>query len=429
MAAPSAARGVSLVADTDPTATGPLVGIRVLDLTRVLSGPFATMILADLGADVIKVEDPVRGDDTRHWGPPFVDTESAYFMSVNRNKRSLAIDLKSERGRDIVRSLAVDVDVVVENFRPGVAARLGLGYEDLREVNPGLIYASISGYGHHSSESDKPGYDPIMQARSGLMSITGEAHGGPARVGVASADISAGMWTAIGTLAALHHRTTTGQGQWIDLSLLDAQVSWLSNVAGAWFASGGVPARYGTGHPSIVPSEAFATSDGLLMLAAGNDAMWTRMARALGMDHLLEDPRFTTNPQRVAHREELQQELEQVLLTDTTQAWLERLDAAAVPAAPVNSIGDALSDPLLRERDMIVELPHETVGTVRSVGSPIRLSETPPSMRSAPPLLGQHTRAVLAEIGLDAAQIQDLIDRGDVRSPDPALHQGQRLGS
>ncbi|WP_109474080.1 CaiB/BaiF CoA transferase family protein [Ornithinimicrobium cavernae] len=413
------------MADTQPT--GPLAGIRVLDLTRVLSGPFATMILADLGADVVKIEDPARGDDTRHWGPPFVETESAYFMSVNRNKRSLALDLKSDRGREIARALAAEVDVVVENFRPGVAARLGLGYEAVRELNPGVIYASISGYGQDSSESDKPGYDPIMQARSGLMSITGEALGGPARVGVASADISAGMWTAIGTLAALHHRTATGRGQWLDLSLLDAQVSWLSNVAGAWFASGGVPARYGTGHPSIVPSEAFATSDGLLMVAAGNDAMWVRMAQALGVERLLEDARFATNAHRVAHREELRGELERVLATDTTQAWLERLDAAAVPAARVNSIGEALSDPLLRERDMIVELEHQSVGPVRSVGSPVRLSETPPSMRSAPPVLGQDTRAVLTELGLDPAEIQDLIDRGQVTAGDPAADRAQRL--
>ncbi|USQ81383.1 CoA transferase [Ornithinimicrobium faecis] len=413
------------MAESNPT--GPLTGIRVLDLTRVLSGPFATMVLADLGADVIKIEDPVRGDDTRHWGPPFVESESAYFMSVNRNKRSLALDLKSDRGREIARTLAAEVDVIVENFRPGVAARLGLGYEAVRGTNPGVIYASISGYGHKSSESDKPGYDPIMQARSGLMSITGEADGGPARVGVASADISAGLWTAIGTLAALHHRTATGRGQWIDLSLLDAQVSWLSNVAGAWFASGGVPARYGTGHPSIVPSEAFATSDGLLMLAAGNDAMWDRMAAALGVEQLVDDPRFETNPLRVAHRDDLRHELEQVLATDTTAAWLERLDAAAVPAARVNSIGEALSDPLLRERDMIVELEHQHVGLVRSVGSPVKLSETPPSMRSAPPVLGQDTRAVLAELGLDPTEIQDLIDQGQVTAAEPAPTAERRL--
>lgn len=396
--------------------TGPLAGITVLDLTRVMSGPFSTMVLADLGADVIKVEEPVSGDDTRHWGPPFIGDESTYFLSINRNKRSLAIDLKSDQGRAVVQQLARGADVVVENFRPGVAAKLGLGYEELSAENPGLIFASISGYGQSSTESHKPGYDPMMQARSGLMSITGDTDGLPSRVGVATADISAGLWTAIGILAALHHRSVTGRGQSLDISLLDAQVSWLTNVASAWFATGEVAGRYGTGHPSIVPSEAFRTHDGLLMVAAGNDAMWLRMAGALGVPELGKHPKFATNASRVAYREELRQELEAILATDVTSAWLQRLDAAGVPAARVNSIGEALTDPLLAERDMIVELEHATLGPVRSVGSPLKLSATPTSMRSAPPLLGQHTTEVLRELGLDDDVIDDIVRRGDANA-------------
>lgn len=405
--------GVSSVADARTLPIGPLSGVRVLDLTRVMSGPFSTMVLADLGADVVKVEEPTSGDDTRQWGPPFIGDESTYFLSINRNKRSLAVDLKSESGRAAVLELARRADVIVENFRPGVAAKLGLGYEAVSAANPRIVYASISGYGQANSESRKPGYDPMMQARSGLMSITGDIDGLPSRVGVATADISAGLWTAIGILAALHHRSVSGQGQSLDISLFDAQVSWLTNVASAWFASGEVPGRYGTGHPSIVPSEAFRTQDGLLMVAAGNDAMWLRMAGALGVPELGADPRFATNASRVSHREELRRELEHVLSGDVSSAWLARLDAAGVPAARVNSIGEALTDPLLAERDMVVELEHATVGPVRSVGSPLKLSATPTSMRHAPPLLGQHTVAILREVGVDEDLIDEMIRRGD----------------
>lgn len=397
---------------------GPLHGLRVLDFTRVLSGPFSTMILADLGADVVKIEDPQHGDDTRHWGPPFVEEESSYFLSINRNKRSVALDLKSDEGRRAARTMAEAADIIVENFRPGVAARLGLGYKDLSADNARLIYASISGYGQDSSESHKPGYDPIMQARSGLMSVTGDREGGPARVGVASADLCAGMWTAIGILAALQHRAVTGRGQYIDVSLLDSQVSWLTNVAGAWFAAGGVPTRHGTGHPSIVPSEAFHTRDGLMMATAGNDRMWTRMAEALGGEALASDPRFLTNRDRFEHREELRRLLEAILAEHETSHWLSTLEAVGVPAARVNTIGEALTDPLLQERNMIVELPHPTAGQVKSLSSPLNLSETPVNMHSAPPLLGQHTDEVLQEFGLPspAAPLPDGAGANEVNS-------------
>jgi formyl-CoA transferase/CoA:oxalate CoA-transferase len=308
---------------------------------------------------------------------------------------------------------------------------LGIGYAELSSSNPSLIYASISGYGQTSSEAAKPGYDPIMQARSGLMSITGDREGGPSRVGVASADISAGMWTAIGVLSALVRRAESGRGQWIDLSLLDAQVSLLTNVAGAWFASGNVPARYGTGHPSIVPSEAFEAADGMLMVAAGNDKMWVRMANALGIDDLATDARFATNAQRVIHRDELRERLENLFSTAGTAVWLEKLEAAGVPASRVNTVGEALTDPLLLERNMIVELEHSTVGAVRSVGNPIKLSETPATMRFAPPVLGEHTHEVLCEAGLTEHEIEILMDSGHASAPNrqTALYQTKDTAS
>jgi crotonobetainyl-CoA:carnitine CoA-transferase CaiB-like acyl-CoA transferase len=398
-----------------PAAAGPLAGIRVLDLTRVLSGPFATMILADLGADVVKIEEPTHGDDTRHWGPPFVGDQAAYYLSVNRNKKSLALSLKTPRGKAVVRRLAAQADIVVENFRPGVAAALGIGYADLSADNPGLVYASISGYGQSGTESTKPGYDPIMQARSGLMSITGHPDGDPARVGVAIADISAGMYAVIGILAALQHRQSSGEGQWLDLSLFDAQVSWLTNVAGAWFADGTPGRRFGTGHPSIVPSEAFHTGDGLMMLAAGNDRMFVRLTAALGADHLADDPRFTTNRLRVQHRDELRIELEKILATDSTDSWVTRLNDGGIPAAPVNSVEAALQDPVVVERGMVVEQDHPVIGRVRSLGSPVKLSRTPPTMRSAPPLLGEHTVDVLSDLGFSADEIADMAAAGEIR--------------
>jgi len=284
---------------------GALAGLTVLDLSRVLSGPFATMTLADLGADVVKIEQPGTGDDTRQWGPPFQGDEAAYFLSVNRNKRSLAVDLKSADGLALVRDLARRADVVVENFRPGTAARLGLGYDDLAAENPGLVYASISGYGQTGPDSHRAGYDAIAQARSGIMSVTGEADGPPVRVGVSSADLVAGMWAVIGILAALRERDRSGQGQWVDISLLDGSVSWLTYVASGYFATGTRPPRYGSAHPTIAPYQGFATKDGDLMLAVGNDAIWRRFASVAGLADLLEDPRFTTNPLRVEHRDEL----------------------------------------------------------------------------------------------------------------------------
>lgn len=381
-------------------AHGALDDLLVLDLTRVLSGPFATMTLADLGADVIKVEQPDVGDDTRQWGPPSQGGEAAYYLSVNRNKRSVAIDLKSEHGREVVRNLALKADVLVENFRPGTAARLGFGYDELSKANPGLVYASISGYGQTGPDSERPGYDAIAQARSGIMSVTGEAGGGPVRVGISSADIAAGMWATIGILAAVHEKQRTGQGQWVDISLLDGSVAWLTYVASGYFASGKIPQRYGSAHPTIAPYQAFASSDGFVMVAVGNDALWRRFAVAIGREDLANDERFAMNVSRVRHRDELIALIEVVMVTGTTDYWVEKLNAAGVPVGPIQTVDQALTDPQILARGMVVEVQHPTAGALKLVNCPIHLTRTPVSVRMAPPLLGQHTEEVLAELDM-----------------------------
>ncbi len=393
---------------------GALDGLVVLDLTRVLSGPFATMTLADLGADVVKVEQPGTGDDTRQWGPPFQGEEAAYFLSVNRNKRSLAVDLKSPEGLELVRELARRADVVVENFRPGTAARLGLGYEELAAENPGLVYASISGYGQTGPDANRAGYDAIAQARSGIMSVTGEADGPPVRVGVSSADLTAGMWAVIGILAALRERDRSGVGQWVDISLLDGSVSWLTYVAAGYFASGTRPPRYGSAHPTIAPYQGFTTLDGNLMLAVGNDAIWRRFAPVAGLSELVDDPRFATNPLRVAHRDELLPLVAAAMAARTSAEWVEVLDGAGVPVGPIQTVDEVVNDPQVLARGMIGEVEHPTAGTLRTIGCPVRLTATPPQVRTAPPTLGQHTDDVLAGLGLDQARIDDLRARGAV---------------
>lgn len=401
-----------------PDGAGPgtaLGDLLVLDLTRILSGPFATMTLADLGADVIKVEQPGSGDDTRQWGPPFQGDDAAYFLAVNRNKRSLAVDLKSPEGLRVVQDLARRADVVVENFRPGTAARLGLGYEELSRENPGLVYASISGYGQTGPEAGRPGYDAIAQARSGIMSVTGETDGPPVRVGVSSADLVAGMWATIGILAALHEKQRTGSGQWVDISLLDGSVSWLTYVSSGYFASGEIPKRYGSAHPTIAPYQAFSTADGFVMVAVGNDSLWRKYAAAIGRTDLAEDERYATNPSRVARRETLVPQLEQVMQTRTTAEWVAALDDAGVPVGPIQTVDQALQDPQVLARDMVADLVHPTAGPMKVVGCPVRLTRTPPSVRTAPPLLGQDSDAILAELGLSADRIRSLHTSGAIQ--------------
>ncbi len=397
-----------------PRSSGPLAGVRILDLSRILSGPFATMIFADLGADVIKLENPITGDDTREWAPPYQGDQSAYFLSVNRNKRGIAVDLKAEQGREIALRLAERADVVVENFRPGTAGRLGLGYDALSALNPRLIYASISGFGQTGPYASEAGYDAIAQALGGVMSVTGEADGEPVRVGNSAADIFAAMWASVGILAALHARHTTGRGEWIDISLLDGQIASLTYLAGGYFASGEVPRRYGSAHPSIVPYQALRTQDGYLMVAVGNDALWQRFAPLIGLGELADDPRFATNPQRVAHRSELIRLIETALASKGSAAWADDLSRVGIPAGAINGIDAALAHPQVQARGMVLTAEHPSAGTLRMTGSPIKLSGYTAKARRAPPMLGEHTDEVLGELGYSPADIAVMRDAGAI---------------
>ena len=394
---------------------GPLAGLRVLDLTRALSGPFATMILGDLGADVIKVEDIWHGDDTRRWGPPFQGDDAAYFLSVNRNKRGLSVNMKAPAGRDIVQRLAAASDILVENFRPGTAARLGVGYAELARDNPGLIYASISGYGQTGPSADLPGYDAVAQAVSGMMSVTGEPDGEPVRSGTSSADVGAGMWAVIGILAALHARETSGQGQLVDVSLLDGQLAWLTYVAGKYFATGVTPGRHGSAHESLTPYQVFPTADAPLMVAVGSDGLWRRFTSATGLDELADDPRYATNPDRVRNRDTLIPLITETLAVKGCAEWTDLLNAAGVPAGPVNTVPAALAQPQVAAREMVVEVEHPVAGTLKMLGSPLKLSAQPTSIRRPPPVLGEHTDEILAEAGYTAAQVAELREADVVR--------------
>jgi crotonobetainyl-CoA:carnitine CoA-transferase CaiB-like acyl-CoA transferase len=398
-----------------PPSSGPLAGVRILDLSRILSGPFATMIFADLGADVIKLENPHTGDDTREWAPPYQGDQSAYFLAVNRNKRGIAVDLKAARGREIAMRLVDISDVVIENFRPGTAGRLGLGYDELSARNPRLIYASISGFGQTGPYVSEPGYDAIAQALGGLMSVTGEADGAPVRVGNSAADLGAAMWAAIGILASLHARHTTGRGEWIDISLLDGQIASLTYLAGGYFASGEVPRRYGSAHPSIVPYQALRTADGHLMVAVGNDTLWQRFAPLIGLPELVDDPRFVSNPQRVANRAQLIPLIEAALATRSSAAWAEDLTRVGIPAGAINSIAAALEHPQVQARNMVLTTEHPTAGTLRMTASPIKLSQYTATVRRPPPVLGEHTDEVLGELGYSDADIATLRDEGVIR--------------
>jgi len=394
---------------------GPLAGIRVLDLTRALSGPFATMILGDLGADVIKLEDTWHGDDTRRWGPPFQGDDASYFLSINRNKRGLSVNLKDPQGRQVAQRLALATDIMLENFRPGTAARLGLGYQELSERNPRLIYASISGYGQTGPSAALPGYDAVAQAISGMMSVTGEADGEPVRSGTSLADVGAGMYAVIGILAALHARESTGRGQQVDIALLDGQLSWLTYVAGKYFATGVTPGRFGSAHESVAPYQVFPTADEPLMVAVGSDGLWRRFTAATGLDELTDDPRYATNPARVSHRDTLVPAITKALAARGCVEWADLLNAAGVPAGPVNTVPAALEQPQVAAREMVVEVEHPVAGTLKMLGSPLKLSGQPVSFRRPPPTLGQHTDQVLAEAGYTAAEITGLRDAGIIR--------------
>ncbi len=377
--------------------SGALEGIRVLDMSRQLAGPGCAMMLGDLGADVIKVERPGVGDETRSWGPPFVEGESAYYLCTNRNKRSLTLNLKDERGVAIARRLVKESDVLIENFRIGRLGEMGLGYEDLKAGSPRLIYCSISGFGHTGPDRDLPGYDFMIQARGGFMSITGEEDGQPTKVGVAIADIAAGLFANSAVLAALYAREKTGRGQHLDMALMDAQVALLANVGSGALCTGELPKRYGNAHPMVVPYQTFEASDGHLALAIGNDRQFASFCKAAGSPDWPSDERFATNPKRVANRDALIAEMSSLFMERTVAEWLSLCAENDVPAGPVNTVDKVFEDPQVQARGMLVEVPHPTVGTARLAGSPMNLSDTPVEIRRPPPLLGEHTDEILVE--------------------------------
>lgn len=402
------------------TRPAPLTGMRVLDLTRVLAGPWCTQNLADLGAEVIKIERPNQGDDTRGWGPPYLrdmqgkeTTEAAYYAAANRNKKSVTIDMSTEAGAQAIRDLAKQCDIVVENFKVGGLKKYGLDYASLKAINPALIYCSITGFGQKGPYAARPGYDFMIQAMGGLMSITGERDdipgGGPQKAGVAVADLMTGMYATVGVLAALLERKNSGLGQYIDMALLDCQVAMLANQNMNYLASGTPPQRAGNAHQNLVPYQVFSAQDGHLIVAVGNDSQFKAYCKAINKKELATDPRFVTNSQRVRHRDELVPILAEVMQTRSRDAWLTLLESVNVPAGPINTLDQVYDNPQVQAREMKITLPHPIAGQADLVASPLRLSDSPVQYHSAPPLLGEHTQQVLSTLlGLDQDQIQAL---------------------
>jgi formyl-CoA transferase len=388
---------------------GPLDGVRVLDLTRVVAGPYCSMFLGDLGAEVVKVEQPGLGDDTRGWGPPFAGGESAYYLCINRNKKSLTLDLKSKRAVELLRQLVKSADVIIENFRPGTMERLGLGEKELRALNPRLIFASLTGFGADGPMSDWPGYDLIVQAWGGLMSITGTPDGEPVKVGVAIIDLVAGLMLGKAITAALFAREKIGVGQRIDTSLLEAEVASLINVGSNYLVGGKVPTRWGNAHPNIVPYQNFKTADGYLVIGVASEVIWKRFCQAIGRPDLTDDRRFADNSKRVENRAELISLLSELFLKRNNEAWFKGLTDAEVPCAPVQSIDQVFQAPQVLHRDMLVEVEHPTAGKVRMAGMPVKFSLTPASVRMPPPLLGEHNNEILKNwLGMNAEAIEEL---------------------
>jgi len=388
---------------------GALEGLRVLDLTRILAGPLCTQILGDMGAEVIKVEPPGAGDDTRTWGPPFTGGESAYFLGVNRNKRSLTLNMAVKSGQEILSQLIKKADVLVENFKLGTLEKWGITDDWLEKNAPQVVRCSITGYGSSGPEAALPGYDFILQAESGLMSICGEAGGGPTKYGVAIVDVVTGLYACNSILAALAARTRTGRGQRVEVCLYDSGLAMLINVASSYLVTGKDSRRFGNGHPNIVPYTTYPTADGMIAVAVGNDGQFARFAETAGHGEWARDARYATNPARVANRETLDAAIAQALKGGKSAGWIEKLRAAGVPCGPINSVGEALNDPHTLARDMVRSVRHPTVGEVKMVGIPFRLNGTPAAIRRAPPLLGQHTEEVLSEeLGMSAARIAQL---------------------
>jgi formyl-CoA transferase len=395
----------------NPHAKGPLSDIRVLDLSRVLAGPYCAMMLGDMGADVIKVEQPGTGDDTRRWGPPFAGGESAYYLSVNRNKRSITLNFKEPRGQAILRSLIGNSDILIENFKQGTLDRLGFGYDAVREWNSELIFCSISGFGADGPYSDRPGYDIAAQAMGGLMSLTGTPDGEPLKAGLPLADLTTGMFACSAVLGALHHRDRTGQGQHIQCSLFESVVALLINVGTGYMLTGEPPERFGNAHPNLVPYQLFTTRDAALIAGAGNDRQFAGLCAVLGLPNLASDPRFRTNPDRVVNRTDLIPALQMAFLTRDSEDWVQRLLAAGVMAAPILGVDQVFNHPQALHRQMRMHLTHPTIGDLEVPGVPYKLDRTPATGRAAPPLLGEHTEEILrGDLGMDDAEITSLRD-------------------
>lgn len=406
--------------------SGPLNGVRVLDLSRILAGPWATQILADYGAEVTKVEHPNGGDDTRRWGPPYLKDqannntdESAYYLSANRGKSSIAIDITQPDGQAVIKQLLKNSDIVVENFKVGGLKKYGLDYDSLKNSFPSLIYCSITGFGQTGPMANQPGYDAIIQAMGGLMSITGERDGkpgaGPQKVGVAVSDLMTGLYAVTAITSALYHRTHTGQGQCIDLALLDTQVAWLANQNMNYLIGSEVPQRQGTEHPNIVPYQSFATKDGHIMLAVGNDTQFQRFCKAVNLHQLADRPEFITNQQRVLHRDSLIPLIAARLFEQSSDVWLQQLNDAAVPCAPINTIEQVFQNRQLQSRGMVFELPHKSGVNVKQVSNPVNFSETPVAYVKAPPTLGEDTQRLLIDMGYTEAEIEQLKVKNIIR--------------
>ncbi len=389
--------------------SGALNGVRVIDLSRILAGPYCTMLLADLGAEVLKVEQPGAGDGTRQWGPPWVGDQSAYFLSVNRNKKSLTLNLKHPEGQEILKKLLSNADILVENFKPGTLKRMGLDYETLSADYPGLIYCSITGYGQTGPYKDRPGFDFMIQAQGGLMSLNGPVEGPPYKVGVAIVDVTAGLYAISAILAALHFRTQTGEGQYIDIALLDSQIAWLINVAHNYFATDTAPTRYGNAHPNIVPYQVFPTRNGYLALAIGTDNQYQRFCEIVNRPDLWDIEHFRTNAGRVQHRGTLIPVLQNLFKERTTDEWINLFVKHNIPVGPINDIPTLLTDPHVKSRGMVQEIEHPTLGTIHQLGPVAKFSKTPADLRAAPPLLGEHTESILRdEIGYRDSNIAQL---------------------
>jgi crotonobetainyl-CoA:carnitine CoA-transferase CaiB-like acyl-CoA transferase len=392
----------------------PLDGIRVVDLSRILAGPYCSMLLSDFGADIVKIENPDKGDDTRAYGPPFLDGESVYFLSINRGKKSLTLNLKTPEAREILTKLIQSADVLLENFRKDFLPGIGFGYEEVAKLNPKIIYASVTGYGHTGPWAERPGYDLAVQGQSGIMSLTGDPNGAPYKTGTSLADITAGIYATLGILLALQARQRTGKGQKVDVSLLDGQVSFLTYQAGIYFGTGKSPNRKGNQHPTIVPYETFKASDRYFNLAVGNDRLWGQFCDLLGRQDLKTHEKFATNPQRVQNHEDLYPILQKIFAEKTADEWLAFFEKNGIPSGPIYSVGEVLEHPQVHAREMVIERPHPKLKSVKMTGVPVKLSTTPGVAGEAPPLLGQHTEKVLRDLGYSADQCADFKKRGIV---------------